>query len=154
MGNTSVVSTSGPSSGGALNGTTYVDLVNGQTYITNAGTGTGKLSLYVADVKKVKKIIDTGAPGTVPTVAMLTSSQYDVTNQYVLNNGQKDNIYDHGNIQLISGANAAKGNLLVIYDFYSHGGGDGYFSVLSYLAPSAGGVSSSPPHTDNESTFG
>jgi hypothetical protein len=144
LGNTSIVSTAGPSSSGAINGTTYVDLANGQTYIVNSGTGTNSISLYVTDVKRVKKIIDTGAPGVVPTVAMLTSSQYDVTNQYVLSNGQKDNYYDHASIQTIAGANAAKGNLLVIYDFYTHSGGDGYFSVLSYLAPSAGGVSSSP----------
>jgi hypothetical protein len=144
VGNTATVSTAGPSSSGAINGTTYVDLANGQTYIVNSGTGTNSISLYVTDVKRVKKIIDTGAPGIVPTVAMLSSSQYDVTNQYVLSNGQKDNYYDHASIQTIAGANAAKGNLLVIYDFYTHSGGDGYFSVLSYLSPSNGGVSSSP----------
>ena len=150
--NTTIASTSGPDSGGALNSTTYVDLTNGQTYITNSGTGTGKISLYVADVKKVRKILDTGSPSTTPTTVGL-SSYTDVTNQYVLNNGQKDNFYDHAFIQLIAGANPAKGNLLVFFDYYKHGGGDGYFSVLSYLSPALGGVSYSPEAYQNIGTY-
>lgn len=147
-GSTSVVSTSGPSSSGALNGTTYVDLTNGQVYITNAGTGTNQISLYVTDVKRIVKIIDTGSPSVTPTLAMLSNSQYDVTNQYQLNNGQRDSHYDFAYIITTPGANPAKGNLLVIFDRYAHSGGDGYFSVLSYLSASdpivSGGVSTSP----------
>jgi hypothetical protein len=127
----------------AVTGTsnTTIDLTKGQTYITNATTRNPQISLYVSDVKKIKKIIDTGAPGTSPTTAMLTAAQFDVTNQYTLNNGQKDSFYDHAYLKPLVGA--AKGNLLVIYDFYTHGGGDGYFSVLSYQA-TGGGFSTSP----------
>jgi hypothetical protein len=154
-GNTSLVSTSGPSSGGALNGTTYVDLTNGQTYITNAGTGTGKLSLYVSDVKNIVKIIDTGSPSVTPTTAMLTGGQYDVTNNYILDNGQRDDHYGHASIQLAPGANAAAGNLLIIFNYYSHLPltGDGYFSVMSYLGSSNGGISTSPEAYQNIPTY-
>lgn len=139
-GNTALVS----SSFSSVTGTTSVDLSYGQTYITNAGTGSGHISLYASDIKKVTKVIDTLSPSTAITTAMLTDSQYDVTNQYKFGTGQKDNYYDHGYVSLIPGANPAKGNLLVIFDRYSHSGGDGYFSVLSYLSPTAGGVSTSP----------
>ena len=143
-GNTTVVSSSVISNAGALNSTTSVDMTNGQAYVLNAGTTASKILLYVTDVKQVKKIIDTGTAGTAATTAMLTNSSNDVTNQYVLNNGQKDNIYGHAYLQLLPGANPAKGNLLVIFDYYSHSGGDGYFSGLSYLSVANGGVSSSP----------
>ena len=119
-----------------------LDLTKGQAYVAYAGTGSGKISLYVSDVKQVKKIIDTGAPGTAATGSI--SNYTDVTNQYTFNNGQKDSIYDHAFIQLIAGASPAKGNLLVVFDYYSHSGGDGYFSVLSYLSAANGGVSTSP----------
>ena len=153
VGSNTVVSTSGPSSSGALNGTTYVDLPNGQVYISGVGTSNTKISLYVADVKRISKIIDTGSPAIAPTLNMLTSTQYDVTTQYFLNNGQKDSMYDHAYISLIPGASSAKGNLLIIYDRYSHTSGDGYFSVLSYLSTASGGVSTLPETYQNIPTY-
>jgi hypothetical protein len=129
-------------SGTTVNTNTFVDLTNGQVYIQKAGIVSAgiKQSLYVADVKRIVKIIDTGASGTSPIASMLTNSAYDVTSYYSFNNGQTDNYYDHASITLKPGAPQAKGNLLVLFDYYSHGGGDGYFSVMSYLAP----TSSSP----------
>lgn len=114
----------------------YVDLTNGQTYIKNAGVSKS-ISLYVSDVKKIRKIIDTKDPTVVPTNAMLTNSSYDITNLFTLDNGQRDNYYDHASAKLVSGANVPKGNLLVIYDYYLHTGGDGYFDINSYLSPNA-----------------
>lgn len=123
---------------------TTIDLNNGQVYIQNVDTKSNKISLYTSDVKRIVKIIDTLSPSQGLTTQMLTNALYDVTSQYTLNNGQKDSYYDHAYITPLGGANLAKGNLLVVYDYYSHSGGDGYFSVLSYLSSEDGGVSTSP----------
>jgi hypothetical protein len=116
-----------------------VDTTNGQTYIQAAGLvtpGSAQL-LYVSDVKRIVKIIDTKASGTAATNAMLTDSSYDVTNNFVLDNGQRDGYYGHASIKLLAGRPKPKGNLLVLFDYYAHGGGDGYFSVESYIAPNS-----------------
>jgi hypothetical protein len=134
--------------GTLVNTNFYVDLTNGQTYIKRAGI-TKTTSLYVSDVKQIVKIIDTKDPTVNPTAAMLSDSSYDVTNLFTLDNGQRDNYYDHASVKLVSGANLPKGNLLVIYDFYSHSGGDGYFSIKSYLSPN----SSSPEVYQEIPTF-
>lgn len=128
--------------GTTVNTNTFVSTTYGQVYVKYAGVvapGT-KQSLYVADVKRIVKIIDTGSSSVAPTVGMLTNSIYDVTSYYNFSNGQTDNYYDHASITLKSGAPKAKGNLLILFDFYSHGSGDGYFSIMSYLSP----TSSSP----------
>jgi len=139
-GNTSIVSYAGPS--GVINSNTYVDLTNGQVYIKNAGlVGYGQTqSLYVTDVKKIKKIIDTGAPGTVPTTSMLTGASYDITKSFAFNNGQKDTFYDHAFLTLRPNAPKPKGNILVIFDFYSHSAADGYFSGQLYTSESYGEI--------------
>ena len=106
----------------------------GQVYIQNAGLVTpgNKQSLYLSDVKSVIKIIDTKSSAIVPTVAMLTNSAYDVTNNYILDNGQRDNYYDHATLTLKPGAPQPSGNILVFVNYYQHSGGDGFFSVNSY----------------------
>ena len=139
-GNTAVVSTSGPD--GTVNTNTFVDLTNGQVYIQNAGLvspGSAQV-LYVTDLKSIAKIIDTGAPGTSPTLSMLSSSTYDITSHYNFDNGQRDNTYEHARITLKPGVPQPKGNILVIFNYYKHSGGDGYFTGMSYLAP----ISTSP----------
>lgn len=125
--------------GTTVNTYTNVDLTYGQAYILKAGVvaSGSKQSLYVADVKRIVKIIDTKASGTAVTNAMLSDSSYEVTSNYNFGNGQTDNYYDHSYITLKPGAAAAKGNLLVLFDYYAHGGGDGYFSVMSYLSPAS-----------------
>jgi len=130
-------------SGTVIRTNTYVDTADGQVYIKNAALSTNKMSLYVADVKKIKKIIDTRSPTAIPTASMMLNSTYDVTTSFRLDNGQRDNMYDHASIQLIPGAPMPVGNILIVFDYYSHTGGDGYFSVMSYLAP----LSSSPEPT-------
>ena len=120
--------------------TTYVDITaltsSGQVYIQNAGlVNPGqKQSLYLADVISIKQIIDTGAPGTLPTVGMLgAGSSYDVTSNFSFDNGQRDGFYDHASITLNAGAPKPSGNLLVVVNYYQHSGGDGYFNIRSYL---------------------
>jgi hypothetical protein len=132
---------------------TKVDLTYGQVYIEKAGiVAPGKKqSLFVSDVKKIVKIIDTQSAATSPTNSMLVDSTYDVTANYNFNNGQTDNYYDHATITLKNGAPKAKGNLLVLFDYYSPTGssGDGYFDVTSYLAS----ISSKPEKYEEIPTY-
>ena len=137
----------GNTSGVNLSGTTVetytnVDLTNGQVYISNAGIVSPGLpqKLYITDVKRIVKIIDTKSPAAAATGAMLANPIYDVTNRFTFDNGQRDSYYDFATITLGVGQPQIEGNLLVILDYYSTTGGDGYYSVMSYLSP----VSSSP----------
>ena len=139
--NTTNVNLSGTSISGVK-----VDLTNAQVYIPFANVVmNGSLqSLYISDVKRIVKIIDTGAVDTIPTDSMLTNTSYDVTSNYIFDNGQTDSYYGTAYIKLRTGAPQAKGHLLVLLDYYEHGGGDGYFSVNSYLGASDGGISTKP----------
>jgi hypothetical protein len=126
-------------SGTQVNTYSFVDnsalTSTGQVYIQNAGIVSfgSKQSLYLTDVKNIVKIIDTGAAGTTANVAMLTNSAYDITRNYTLDNGQRDNFYDHASITLRAGSPKPKGNILVLVNYYQHSGGDGYFSKMSYI---------------------
>jgi len=137
VGNTTYASTTGVSN--TINSSTYIDLTKGQVYIKHSAIGQTN-SLYVSDVKKIVKVIDSKDPTLNVTSAMMVDSAYDITSQFVLNNGQKDSFYDHASVSLVSGANIPNGNILIVFDYYSHTGGDGYFNINSYLSP----VSTSP----------
>ena len=54
---------------------------------------------------------------------------------YTLDNGQRDSIYDHGTITNNTGV--SKGSVVVVFDYFTHSGGTGYFSVGSYPVPYA-----------------
>lgn len=111
----------------------YVDLVNAQVYFKKGYFNTTKQSLYISDVRRIIKIIDTQRANTVPTTDMLTNPLYDVTRYYSFDNGNRDNYYDHASLSLVNGAPAPKGNLLVLLSYFQHSGGDGYFVGDSYL---------------------
>jgi len=82
--------------------------------------------LSVTDVLRIKAIYMSPSLGTAAT-----TSHKNVTDRYLLDNGQSDNFYDLSRIQLKSTATAPTGQLLVVYDYFTHGAGD-YFSVDSY----------------------
>ena len=65
------------------------------------------------------------------TMAGLAVGDTVATANWTLDNGQRDNFYDHGRIQLTG--TAATGRILVIVDYFSHSG-VGYLSVDSYTA--------------------
>jgi hypothetical protein len=124
--------------GTQVNTYTYVDddvSSTGQIYIQKAGVANPgvKQSLYLSDVKRIWKIIDTKASGTVPITSMFTNPTYDVTTRYLFDDGQRDGYYDHASITLKPGAAKPAGNLLVLVDYYKHSGGDGYFNKRSYI---------------------
>ena len=136
-GNTTGVSTStGGNAGTQLNTNTYLDLTNGQVFILNAGVS-ATMPLYISDVKSIAAIYDTKnisvvTPSEIINAGIIGNPLYDVTNYYTLDNGQRDTIYDFANLVQIPGAPAIIGNLLVIVNYYSHSGGDGFFTGNSY----------------------
>jgi hypothetical protein len=148
--NTTNVNIAGTDVGGVK-----VDLTHGQVYIPSPQqVQPGNIqSLYISDVKNIVKIIDTGSPSTVATDAILTNSAYDVTQNFLLDNGQTDSYYGHASIRLRPGAPKPNGNLLVLVNYYQHAGGDGYFSINSYLGAGVGGVSSSPENYAEIGTY-
>ena len=125
--NTAVASSTGVS--GVVQDT-YVDLTVGQIWIPEDGVLSygNKQSLYVSDVKRIVKIIDTD--NQTPNVAMLTTGT-DRTLDYDFNNGQTDSYYGHAFITLKPGRAKPK-SLWILFDHYQHSGGDGYFSSQSY----------------------
>lgn len=117
---------------------TYVDdttlTSSGQIYIQYNGLVSpgNKQSLYLSDVKRIVKIIDSKSPSEIVTDAMINNITYDVTNNYTFDNGQRDSFYDHASITLKPGAPRPLGNIQVFVDYYQHAGGDGYFCLSSY----------------------
>jgi hypothetical protein len=89
---------------------------------------TGPISLGVADVFEIKQI-------RLDTTAFTTSTQgTDVTSSFVLDTGQRDEIYDHASITPNGITLTTSSNLLVEFDYFEpdFSQGVGYFSVDSY----------------------
>jgi hypothetical protein len=141
--NTGIANTTGTkitlSGASTANGNVYVSLDDSQVWLqSNAITSisTGQL-LYISDVKRIVKIVDSLVKNVKPTTAMISDSSYDVSSYYTLDNGQRDSYYGHASIKLIPGRPSPRGDLLVLLDYYDHSSsqGDGYFSVDSYFSP-------------------
>lgn len=64
------------------------------------------------------------------TNTSLWSAVSDSSSNYVLDNGQRDEYYDHGTIKNVSGS--PKGDVVAVFDYFTHSGGSGYIDVDSY----------------------
>jgi hypothetical protein len=129
VGNTTYSSSSlSPVSGTGIS----LDTALGQVYITKSSITANSMPLYVSDVKRITKIWDTGTTTTISGNALL-SNYTDITSSFSFDNGQRDTYYDFASIKLLPGVNPPVGNILVCFDYYSHGGGDGFFDINSYV---------------------
>jgi hypothetical protein len=134
-GNTTTAAPSGAFT--AIDSTHSYDSTGGQVYIippSVVGIGQNQ-SLYVSDVKRIVKIIDTKTTAQLTAANLtpfLTNSSYDISANYSFNTGQKDSMYDHAYITLNPGAPVPTGGILIVFDYYSHTAGDGFFTVNSY----------------------
>ncbi|NBP58031.1 DUF4815 domain-containing protein, partial [bacterium] len=99
--------------------------VSSQTEIQSGIISLGKADIYVINNIYMSADFSTNA----------TTSDTDVTDRFILDNGQRDNFYDIGRIKLKTGAITPTGRLLIDFDYYSHGSGD-YFDVDSYSGAS------------------
>jgi hypothetical protein len=85
-----------------------------------AASADGSYSLGKADIIRIVSVVD--------------ATSTNVTERFILDNGQKDNYYDIGRISRDPGSSPVSGALTITFDYYTHGAGD-YFTVDSY--PSA-----------------
>ena len=85
--------------------------------------------LGITDALRIKGIYMSADFNTVVN----TSTDTDVKDRYELDNGQRENFYDVARIRLKPGSSAPTGQITVVVDYFSHGGGD-YFCVNSYDA--------------------
>ena len=65
------------------------------------------------------------------TVDVVNSSDSDIVNSFLLDTGQRDNFYETSRLVLKNKSPAPAGDLLVVFDYFSHGSGD-FFTVDSY----------------------
>ena len=76
----------------------------------------------------------TGAfSGATATVSAITAGSKNISNQFTLDSGQRDNFYDIARIVRKTGNSIPLGRLLVVYDYLEHGSGD-VFTVDSYTS--------------------
>ena len=87
-------------------------------------------SLFTSDVTALRKVIDVGSnlieDGNVAIAA-------DITSRYILDNGQRDNSYDHASITLKPQSQGPSGNVVIYVDYLTHSG-LGYLTVDSYAS--------------------
>ena len=99
---------------------------------TTISLKTSDVSTLLAVVKSPTSDISGITAGVLSSAIASTSDSNNITDNYNLNTGQKDNIYDHGSISLKPGKSAATTPILAIFDFFTHGTTDGPFTVDSY----------------------
>lgn len=95
---------------------------------TSTGNTSGIFNLGLPDVYKIRSV-------RMHTAAFTTGTEgSNVTSSFTLDNGQRDNYYDHGRIINTGGTSLTNKNLLVELDHFEadYSTGLGYFSVDSY----------------------
>lgn len=149
-------------SSGTTIGNTTIYTSHGQVAISTPNKVAGNIDcLYVSDVYRLDgkfeeeyggltvtktdgttrkssfKVIDSGNTANAVTVADLSNSSKDITYKYILDDGQRDNYYDHANIILKSGVTPPVGQILVLFNYFTHSG-SGFLSVDSYVDSNLG----------------
>ena len=106
----------------------YVDKANCQartktvstsTAITATSPGSADISLGQHDIFVIESVIE-------------VTSSVDITDRYILDNGQRDNYYGIGKIRLKPSATPPTGNVTVNFKYFVHGSSGDFFSVDSY----------------------
>ena len=116
---------------------TYTDIDKGQVHISNPSRSpNGRDQLKICDCFNLVRIIDSQNPNNKVVQSdvddILTNGK-DITANYTLDTGQRDNFYDYSAIQLKPGAAPPSGQLLVFVDrFITQGTDAGYYSLASY----------------------
>jgi len=115
-------------------------IANGQFLVTAPTRVVGtKINLPVSDVFNIVKIVDSGDTTIAVTNAMMVATANDISASYSFDTGAVDNYYGHSSITLKPGKNPPSGQMVVVYDKFSHTG-VGYFSANSYDALVNGGA--------------
>jgi len=103
-------------------------------------------SVYTADVISLAGVYDFGTNAV--STANLASAT-NLTANYTLDNGQRDNTYDHATVRLLPNRQGPSGNTVVYLNYYEHTG-SGYLTVDSYIDAGVG-YSDIPTYTSSQS---
>jgi hypothetical protein len=87
------------------------------------------ISLGKADVYKVEKVLQSTVGFGTPYDP---AAVIDITDNFTLNDGQRDTHYDIGYITRKPGVSAPTGPIRIYFEYFSHTGTGDYFSVDSY----------------------
>ena len=113
--------------------TLTVQIQNGQFLVeTPSRTVNQKIELPVSDVFNIVKVVDSGDTGLVVSNTMMVASANNLSASYTLDTGQTDNYYGHSSISLKPGSPAPTGQIVIVYDRFTHPGSAGFFSANSY----------------------
>ena len=95
---------------------------------------TGQVKSY-SDVYKLLYVYE-GTPGIAPTVdengTILGNTGTDITDFFLFDDGQRDNLYDTSTLIRKPGVRIPTGTLVIGFDYFKHSEGD-FFTVDSYL---------------------
>ena len=69
--------------------------------------------------------------GASASITAVTDGSTNITNNFILDTGQRDNFYDIARIVRKQNVSSPTGRLMVVYDYFEHGTGD-VFTVDSY----------------------
>lgn len=101
-----------------------------KTLVANAETlvasPTSSMTIPHTDGFRLVGVYDSGDKGT-----PATTGSANVTANYTFDGGQRDNYYGQIKINQIPNTSAPSGQLLIVYDYFTHSSGD-YFSAESY----------------------
>ena len=115
-------------------GETITGLTSGAkgTVVLGAGGTTSVTYVPVSGTFVAENV--TGATSNfTKVVSSVATGDTNITTQYELDDGQRDNIYEHGSIKLKAGGTAPTGQTAIVFDHFTHTG-VGYLSVDSYGA--------------------
>lgn len=114
---------------------------------TNDATNVGPWNLGLSDVYQIVEVRRSATPFST------INDGIDVTDDFTLDNGQRDNFYDHSKLKKRIGATVgASDYLLIKVDYFTHdtSQGVGYFSVDSYPIDDVNGPANSAAITTKE----
>ena len=119
--------------------------LNANSRFTTSSGSYNEVILDHADGYRLVAVYESADLGT-----PATESDTNITDNFDFDSGQRDTYYDLARIRLKSGVIAPKGQLLVIYDYFTHSSGD-YFTVESYAGQVA--YNDIPVYTSGQSTY-
>lgn len=103
------------------------------TYSPKVKTQTNKVDTFTLYSSSALSSV-TLTSSDIISINSITIGGNDVTANYILDNGQRDDRYDYGVINLKAGyTSPSSGTIVIDYDYFDHSSGD-YFTVDSYSA--------------------
>lgn len=100
-------------------------------FLSSSVANVARLQLSKSDIYRVVKVLMSTTGYYNIWNATVQSTAQDVTQRYLLDNGQRDCFYDIGTLTLKAGYPLPIGSVHVVYDYFEHGTGD-YFARASY----------------------